>query len=117
MNDLREKIAALQHEQWTGWMEYLFSKCQRGTSGRLIMPIEVEERWRRQIATPYAELPENERDSDRVEADKVIATLESTLQHFKRIVIAAGVEGGAYLPTENISQADYDSVPEKIKHA
>ena len=25
--DIREKIADLQHDQWVGWMKYLFSKC------------------------------------------------------------------------------------------
>lgn len=29
LNDkLREKLAELCHKQWSGWMEYLFSKCE-----------------------------------------------------------------------------------------
>jgi multidrug resistance efflux pump len=35
------------------------------------------ERWRRQIATPYAELSEREQESDRVEARKVLERLSS----------------------------------------
>ena len=33
------------------------------------------ERWLRQMMTDYENLPENEKESDRVEADKIIALL------------------------------------------
>ncbi len=27
MDETTEKLAQLAHQQWSGWMEYLFSKC------------------------------------------------------------------------------------------
>lgn len=72
--DLREQLAALAHEQWSGWMEYLFGKCASAIGG-VIIPTEFWERWQRQMATPYAGLSENEKESDRIEADKVLAIL------------------------------------------
>jgi hypothetical protein len=79
-NELRELIAAECHSQWTGWMDYLFSKTNTCLSaedtdqGELI-PQALVLRWRRQCLTPYEQLPEKEKESDRVEADKIVALL------------------------------------------
>lgn len=64
MRSLREKLAALAHEQWSGWMRYLFSKCTcvPGADGARLIPRWAVERWQRQMATPYDGLPEKERD-------------------------------------------------------
>lgn len=74
-DDLREQLAAYAHEAWSGWMRYLFSKCDAQWNGRVIPPWAVE-RWQRQLATPYAELPEEEKASDRAEADTILALFE-----------------------------------------
>jgi hypothetical protein len=71
----REQFAALAHEQWSGWMEYLLSMCIPNTDGSLTIPPALVERWVRQMNTPYAELPEAEKESDRIEADKMIAVM------------------------------------------
>lgn len=73
--DIREKIADLQHDQWVGWMKYLFSKCYF-KDGCYVIPQWAQARWSRQMETPYNELPLDERDSDRKEADKVLALVE-----------------------------------------
>ena len=81
MNDLREKLADLCHRQWCGWMEYLFSKCIEETgqfdknTGNLVIPAWAVERWKRQMNTPYQDLSEKERESDRKEADRFISLL------------------------------------------
>ncbi len=75
----RERLAELCHKQWSGWMDYLFSK---GTfdfpGGTWTMPQWAVERWRRQAMTPYAELSQEERDSDGKEADRFIALLSQS---------------------------------------
>jgi predicted RNase H-like nuclease (RuvC/YqgF family) len=64
-------------------MEYLFSKCFAEVgqfdkdTGNLIIPEWAVNRWRRQMRTPYAELPENDKESDRKEADRFLAILFS----------------------------------------
>lgn len=81
-----EEFAALAHEQWSGWMKYLFSKCVAGNFlehetyelDRAI-PAEFVERWTRQMNTSYADLSEEEKESDRVEARKVLALLKETV--------------------------------------
>jgi hypothetical protein len=73
MKEFRELVAALCHEQWSGWMLYLFGKSQRKSDGSYVIPPEFADRWMRQQTTAYDNLPENEKKSDRVEADKFIA--------------------------------------------
>lgn len=70
---IRERIADLCHEQWSGWMDYLFSKGTFSEDGTWTMPAWAVERWKRQAETPYAKLSESEQDSDRKEADKFLA--------------------------------------------
>lgn len=77
MNEKREKLAALCHDQWSGWMKYLFSRCQAeykgdNPTGNFIMPQWSVERWQRQMNTPYDELTEVEKENDRKEADRFL---------------------------------------------
>lgn len=81
MNDLREKLAAMCHDQWKGWMRYIFFNCDpdrpRGwDTGNSIIPRWAVERWTRQMDTDYKDLPEDEKESDRTEADKFIKLLK-----------------------------------------
>lgn len=75
-NDLREALAAYAHEAWGKWMEYLFSKCERDIYGKVVIPDWAIKRWTRQMVTRYAELPDDEKKSDRAEADKMLAIVE-----------------------------------------
>lgn len=78
-NDTREALATYAHEAWSGWMTYLFSKCEYDLSDDLvIIPKWAVERWQRQAATPYRELPESEKESDRTEADKMLAIVATS---------------------------------------
>jgi hypothetical protein len=69
--DLREELAELAHRQWEGWMRYLFKVSQFNDDGTVTIPEWAVDRWKRQVRTPYNELSEEEKQSDRVEADKI----------------------------------------------
>lgn len=82
---MRETLADYAHAAWSGWMKHLFSKCEphevrteigERATGSLIIPKSFVERWTRQIETPYAELPENEKESDRKEADRMLELVQ-----------------------------------------
>ena len=60
-----EKAAAIQHDIWAHWMRYLFSRCGKRKHGDLVIPAVSVEHWARQMETPYAELWEREKQSDR----------------------------------------------------
>ena len=68
----RERIAAIQHAIWSHWMTYQFSVCLRNDDGTMTIPAQKVMRWERQAATPYAELSEAERESDRHQADRIL---------------------------------------------
>ena len=72
---MREELAATQHDIWAHWMKYQFSVCIENEDGSLTIPAEKVERWKRQMNTPYFELTEKEKESDRHQADKVIKTM------------------------------------------
>lgn len=73
---IRQKLADLAHRQWSGWMEHLFTKCTFDDDGTATIPAWAVTRWRRQIATPFADLSLDERELDLSEADRVLAILE-----------------------------------------
>ncbi len=72
---MRERLAALAHEQWSGWMRYMLGKCTENPDGSITVPAGYVRALKRQMNTPYAELTEGERDSDREEADRVLLVL------------------------------------------
>lgn len=81
MSDLMERLAAVEHERWAGWMRHLFSKCVRVVyqgGERVVMEIPhwAVERWTRQMETPYDGLSEEEKESDRREVRSTLAVLE-----------------------------------------
>lgn len=74
----REMFAASAHEQWSGWMKYLFSKGEfMDIDGTWVMPEQFVQQWMRQMNTSYEDLPESEKESGRVEADKMMAIKEA----------------------------------------
>ena len=87
-NELREELAAYAHEAWSGWMQYMFDqghfrtvdKDDAGTPGVptkiWVMPDWAADRWTRQMNTPYAELSDSEKESDRHEADRMLEVFD-----------------------------------------
>ena len=63
--DLMEQLAAIEHERWADWQRYLHSLCTKNDDGSLRIPATSVAHWERQIATPYADLSEREKESDR----------------------------------------------------
>lgn len=65
-DDLVERLAALEHEQWMEWAQAI----QREE------PISLERarRWQGHYV-PYADLPEQVKEQDRVYARKVVAVI------------------------------------------
>lgn len=74
---LREDLADLCHEQWAGWMQYLFEHGMFNDDRTFTIDADKTQRWERQMFTPYSELSETEQDSDRKGADRFLALLEA----------------------------------------
>lgn len=73
---LIEALSDYAHEAWSGWMRYMFAKSPLNDDGTWTMPVSFVERWQRQMNTPYIELPESEKKSDRDEARRILAVVE-----------------------------------------
>jgi L-rhamnose mutarotase len=85
MSILRERLAGLEHEQWAHWTRYSQVKLKEiieyeagPAAWNRIEADPVMQRWIRQMETPYAELTEKEKDSDREWAQKVLDLLEDS---------------------------------------
>ncbi len=72
-----DRLAAIEHERWAGWMRYLFSQSDWTKDGVCVIPKGLAARWVRQMNTEYADLPEAERESDRAEVRKTLAAISS----------------------------------------
>lgn len=72
-----EALADLEHARWSKWQAYLYSKCTKNEDGSLTIPAEDVAHWQKQIDTPYAELSEKEKDSDRAEARNTLEVLNN----------------------------------------
>lgn len=72
---MREKLAAYAHTAWSGWMKRMFSRTSSSVDGSKTIPPLLCSRWTRQMNTDYTDLPEEEKASDRAEADDILSTI------------------------------------------
>lgn len=70
--ELLEPLAAIEHERWAHWQKYLHSQCSKNSDGSLTIPRELVERWERQLKTPYHNLSQKEKDSDKEQVKRYL---------------------------------------------
>ena len=76
-----DRLAAVEHDRWAHWQQYLHDQCQRADDGSLVIPAELVERWSTQIVTPYTDLAEAERESDRDQVRRYLPLIIEALTH------------------------------------
>ena len=69
---LIEELASIEHERWAHWQRYLHEQCVLGADGSLTIPAHLVRNWTRQINTPYTQLSEKEKDSDREQVHRYL---------------------------------------------
>ncbi|MFI6853940.1 hypothetical protein [Streptomyces sp. NPDC050416] len=74
-----EELASVEHERWSHWQRYLHSRCSRQSDGSLTIPAELVLRWESQMDTPYAELSEAEKESDREQVRRYLPVITKIL--------------------------------------
>ena len=90
--ELIELIADFFHENWSHWMKYMFevavnvaedseSLAWMNRTGLVAYTFneDMYDRWQRQMKTPYSELSEKEKDSDREWAEKLLKLLSEKI--------------------------------------
>ena len=79
LDALMERLAAIEHERWAHWQRYMHSKGIMNPDGSRILPKEFIARWERQLSTPYGELQEAEKESDREQVRKYLPVIAAAL--------------------------------------
>ena len=72
LSELLETLAAIEHDRWAHWQRYMHGKGERLPDGSLLLPADLVRRWELQISTPYSELTEREKNSDRDQVKKYL---------------------------------------------
>lgn len=74
MEELRDELAAIEHERWAHWQTYMHSKCHADERlpGALVVPAELVVKWERQARLAFSQLDEKERESDREQVDRYL---------------------------------------------
>lgn len=80
LESILEDLAAIEHERWSTWQDYLHSQGTRQPDGSLILPAGLVARWERQIQTPYERLTEAEKQSDRDQVRKYLPTIRNLFE-------------------------------------
>lgn len=75
---MEEIMANKVHEVWCSWMSYVFSRSVE-EQGAVIIPKGLVDRWKRQINTPYEDLSEEEKTSDRVIAGEILKLMDGDI--------------------------------------
>ncbi len=87
MNELIEKLAAIEHERWADWQQHMHSQMTYCASDDTMkIPAEYINRWDRQISTLYAELSETEKEKDREQVLRywpLIEALQAQIEYLK----------------------------------
>lgn len=72
-------LASKEHERWAHWQRYMHAQCTANADGSLVIPADLVARWTQQSATPYTELSEAERESDREQVRRYLPLIVEAL--------------------------------------
>ena len=73
---IKEQMANKVHEIWSSWMSYVFFSSKFNEDGSVTIPKTLVEKWSRQIATPYEDLPAQEKVSDKIIAEEILLLVQ-----------------------------------------
>ena len=76
-SELLEQLAAIEHERWAHWQRYMHEKGNRQHDGSLTLPADLVIKWDRLINTPYEQLTEKERESDREQVRRYLPLIRA----------------------------------------
>lgn len=79
LDEAIEELATSEHERWSHWQRYMHQKGNRLDDGSLVLPGELVDQWERQIQTPYRELSEAEKESDREQVRRYLPIIKRAL--------------------------------------
>lgn len=86
LDELMEQLADIEHDRWSKWQKYLHSKViPSADDGISLIGTEFIDRWNRQIATPYSELSEAEKESDRQQVRPYLELIKRKIRNHSEL--------------------------------
>lgn len=85
IEELKEKLAEIEHMRWSDWQKWLHSKLtmHNGVKGQckpgLLMSPADYQHWEEQIAADYEELSDSEKASDMEQVDRYWPLIEALI--------------------------------------
>lgn len=80
-DELREKLAAIEHERWSDWQKYMQSLATPdfNQEAETLFTYTTTQfaRWNKQIETPYSELSDREKASDMEQVERYWPLIEA----------------------------------------
>lgn len=83
--DLRERLAAIEHERWTDWQKWCHKVLRENCPSAELE--KVLQRWDKQIATPYPLLTAAEKASDMEQVDRYWPLIEQYVASQREAVL------------------------------
>lgn len=74
------RLAAVAHERWAHWQQYVHDQFRLQPDGSLVIPANLVKRWQRQSATPDPELTPSEQESDREQVHRYLPVIVDILR-------------------------------------
>lgn len=95
---LMEKLADIEHQRWADWQKYVNSEASYNTETQdFVLPYRLIMAWQKQIITPYSDLSEKEKDSDREQVRRylpiILSQQKKLLQGVVKIVKELKIQG------------------------
>lgn len=87
--ELRETLAAIEHERWSSWQQYVHTIGYRQDDGSVLLPVKLVAHWERQIDTPYADLTAVEQASDLEQVDCYWSHIQALFDRIAALEAAA----------------------------
>ena len=98
-----EQLATIEHQRWANWQKYVHSKLVPYTYGNKVMECSDFEHWQKEIDTPYDELTEAQKQSDRDEVMRYWPVVEKVIQ---RAVLEAKIAETKFIWNLHMEYAD-----------
>lgn len=80
LNGIIDALAAIEHERWSHWQQYLHNCGVKQSDGSLLLPAELVARWEEQISTSFDQLSEDEKNSDREQVHRYLPVIRRALR-------------------------------------
>lgn len=76
---LIETLASEEHQKWSRWIRYIFSKCKQDKEGNMIIPAYYVYSWIRKGTGNYNELEDNDKNHFKIEARNTLKIVNTHL--------------------------------------